>query len=68
MPTADEDCGNACGYIEDREVVNTAAFQVHKPKKSGDSSAVQASVGTVLGRHFCILKSGHSGGHSFRTQ
>ncbi len=68
MPTADEDTGNACGYIEDREVVNTAAFQTHRPKKGSDSTAVQASVGPVLGRHYCVLKSGHAGGHSFRTQ
>ncbi len=68
MPTADEDCGNACGYIEDREVVDTAAFQVHRPKKGSDSSVVQAAVGPVLKRRYCVLKSGHAGGHSFRTQ
>ena len=68
MPTADEDCGNACGYIEDREVVNTSAFQVHRPKKSGDSAVPQATTGTVLQRRWCVLKSGHAGGHSFRTQ
>jgi len=68
MPTADEDSGRACGYIEDREVVDTSTFQTHKPKKSGDSSAVQATTGPVLKRRYCVLKDGHAGGHSFRTQ
>ncbi len=68
MPTADEDCGNACGYIEDREVADSATFQTHKPKKGSDSTAVQAVTGVVLKRRFCILKGGHAGGHSFRTQ
>jgi hypothetical protein len=68
MTTADEDCANACGYIEDREVADTAAFQTHRPRKGSDSSVPQAAVGVVLKRRFCVLKAGHAGGHSFRTQ
>ncbi len=68
MPTANEEQGTACGYIEDREVVDTVAFQVHRPKKSTDSAVVQAAVGPVLKRRYCVLKDGHAGGHSFRTQ
>ncbi len=68
MPTANEEQGTACGYIEDREVVDTATYQTHRPKKSGDSAAVQAATGPVLKRRYCVLKAGHGGGHSFRTQ
>ncbi len=68
MPTANEDQGNACGYIEDREVVDTAAFQTHRPKKGSDSAVVQATTGVILKRRFCVLKAGHAGGHTYRTQ
>ncbi len=68
MPTANEVQGIACGYIEDREVVDTSAFQTHRPRKSTDSSVVQAAVGPVLKRRYCVLQDGHAGGHSFRTQ
>ncbi len=65
MPTADEDAGNACGYVEE---VNTAgAVTKHFPKKSGDTTGT-AIAGPVISRKYCVLKSGHAGGHSYRTQ
>ncbi len=65
MATAEEDSGNSCGYVEE---VNTAgAVTLHKPRKSGDTTGT-AIAGVVVSRKYCVLKSGHAGGHSYRTQ
>lgn len=65
MATADEDCGNACGYVEEVNAVGTVTK--HYPKKSGDTTGA-AITGPVLTRKYCVLKTGHGGGHSYRTQ
>ena len=68
MPTADVECGNACGYIEEIGSSVTPTATVHKPKKSTEQPITAAAQGVVATRRYCILKDGHGGGHSFRTQ
>lgn len=66
MPTADEDCGNACGYVEEITVVGGTA--IHQPRKSTEKPITQANSGVVQTRKYCVLRAGHGGGHSYRTQ
>lgn len=66
MPTACEDQGNACGYIEELLLVGGTA--VHLPRQSTEKPTSAANIGTVVTRKYCVLKIGHGGGHSFRTQ
>lgn len=66
MPTADEDCGNACGYVEEITVVGSSV--VHRPRQSSEKAPTPANQGVVVTRKYCVLKLAHSGGHSYRTQ
>ncbi len=64
MPTAEIDIGNSCGYVE--EVVVAGSVEVHKPRKSNEAQAA-TNTGVVVTRKYCVGRSGHSGGHTFRT-
>ncbi len=60
---AEVDIGNSCGYVEEITVAGSTA--VHRPRKAGDTTGVSTN-GVVVSRKYCILRTGHSGGHSYR--